>query len=102
MSTSKQRKVAKLREQHGEDYTLYVFRWRKRKGVRVGGHIGSVPAPNLKTAVKRLIQNHKNMRYEWQTRVLIGLLKNKKFKKYVAWDIVELEKPTYYMPVDPP
>lgn len=96
--TKKQDKIEYYRRHYGTSNTLYCFEFRH------GGHdhIGCVPAPDVKTAFRRLIKDKKNLRHDWQVKVLVALYKKKKLSKYVKAYKITVEEQLTYIPAEPP
>lgn len=98
--TKKQDRIEYYRRFYGTSNTLYCFEFRKP---HCGGdHIGCVPAPDVKTAFRRLIKDKKNLRHDWQVKVLVALYKKKKLKKYVRAYKITVEEQLTYVPAKIP
>jgi hypothetical protein len=102
MGTKKQAKIEKARKKYGDCHHLYIFEWKDRPAAKVSGTIGSVPANDLKTAVKRLLKDLDRLDHRWHARLIRGLIKNKKLSKYVGVTKIELKKPVVYIPAEVP
>lgn len=95
--TKKQDRVEFYRRHYGTSDTLWCFDWKGQRG-----HIGCVPAPDLKTAYKRLLLDEKKLGHVWMFEALKKLQKKKLLSKYVTVSKITVTKQLTYIPAEPP